>query len=261
MKGLNRLIIYVLITFCFQATGEAVPFTSLDKNLEALTESAVMSTSKIVQVFGASVNTLSYSGTFNNLDWSLTISGSYSGTPLNLSFYGYFDEILNKGSFTSTGMLGTANWNGSGSWSFINIDPKTIGMLWDSEAKIKPIAGEEKKPDKHITQPKITVKTEDDKNIYIHDYGKYFDTEDGKIVGEEKAQISDEVISKDAPQLASITVDLKQDNIFLIGYADFDNGIIGGSINVVPEPSTLLLLCSGLAGLVVLRRKRLFKKA
>lgn len=259
MRCLKNLLIALVILLFWNTAAHAIPFTSLDKNVGALTESAVMSTSKIVQVFGASVNTLSYSGTFNNSNWSLTISGSYSGASLNLSFNGYFDEILNKGSFISTGTLGTATWNGSGTWSFIGIDPKTIGMLWTSEAIIKPVAGEQKKPDKHFTDPKITFETSDDKYIYRTDYGKYFDTEDGKRIGEEKEQISDWVIPKDGPQIASLTVSLKEDNIFLIGSADFDNGTIGGSINVVPEPSTVLLLYTGLAGFAVLRRKLIRK--
>lgn len=258
-KVFISLFASTVIFFCGYITAGAVPFTTFEKNVEAMTEATLMSTSKIVQEFGLSISMLSFSGIFDNSSWSMSMTGTYLDMFLNLSFSGSFNESIDEGNFVSTGTLDTAMWDSSGTWSFIDIDSETIGMLWNSKAIIEPVAGKKKKPDKHFTEPKKWAKTEDDTHIFITDYGKYFDTEDGKKIGKEKEQISDWVIPKDGPQIASITTNLVQDNIFLIGFADFDNGTASGTINVVPEPATMLLFGTGLAALFGIGRKRLFK--
>jgi PEP-CTERM motif len=257
MKLIMKLF-FCLAIILNGATVNATPFTAFEKNVEAMNEAVLMTTSMLVQEFGATPATFTFSGTFGDSGWDITsMSGSYAGLPLELSFSGTFDQDLDQGDFTSKGTFGTASLEGSGKWNFMDVDAQSINMFWNSEMTILPLIGSLLTLDKHFTQPKLWVKTMVGDNFIITDYGKYESTLFGiPIPFTEKEEISEWVIPKDGPQLATITVDLPDDSTILTGSANFDTGTVGGTITVVPEPSTLFLFGSGLAGITAFVRKK-----
>jgi len=254
MKHKPLLILAVAI-LSWGNTVSAVPFSPSEKNVEALNESLLMTTSMLTQTYGVAPTTLSYSGSFLDTSWNAGLSGNYAGMSLNLSFNGTFDIGLDQGSFISTGTLGTASWDGVGTWSFTDVDAQSIDMSWDSEATITPLIGSIFKPDKHFTVPKRWARSSVGDVWHIADYGKYRSTIFGIPFGPEKQEISDWIIPKDGPQNATVTVSLPEDFIILRETANFDNGTVSGTLTV-PEPPTYLLMLLGFFGLAR-RRVRL----
>lgn len=247
------IMIVVLTLGIGTRTLATTVFTAGERNVESMNEAALMSASMLIQVFGLANGSLSLAGTFDASTWAANMSGGYAGMPVSLSFEGAYNQVANNGSYTSAGTVGTATWSGSGTWSFIDISPTSEGMFWDCVGTITLVDGGEKKPDRHFTEAKVWAKSEDATDEFWSDSGKYKNTEDSEIVGEEKSEISDYVIPKDGPRIATVAVTLVEDTSFLSGFANFDDGIVGATITIVPEPATIALV--GLGGLVVRPRR------
>lgn len=243
-----HLYCVLVLTLAVGVKTHAGPFSAFEKNVEALNESVLMTGSMLVQSFGVSPATLSVSGSFQDSSWSASLSGTYASMLVNLSFGGLFDLSLDQGSFTSTGTIGTSSWNGSGAWSFADVDARTVAMLWDSEATLTSALATTKKPDKHIKPGLFWTRIRFDKYDLLEDFGKYQSTADGIPFGPEREQYSSIMDYGDPPNMFIVTVRLPGDFIVLQETANFDKGTVSGTLTV-PEPHTLLLMIVGLCGL------------
>lgn len=217
-------------------------FTAEEMSAEALFEGILMDSSKLLQEFGPADASLSFSGTFSGSSWTATLSGSYAGQPVSITYSATADPATGSGSFTSTGTYGDGTWEGSGTWSFQQIDAANVDMFWDSEAIIRWL---ERifRPDKHFTTPKRWARSRlPDGSIHIVDSGSYRSTYFGIPFGGTKRQISDWIYPPGGAGggIATVSVDLSDEAISLSGYADLGTGTVGGSVNlssaVVKDP-------------------------
>jgi hypothetical protein len=223
------------------AAQDSSAFTPAEESVEALYEAVLMSSSKLLQEFGPADAALSFSGTFSSSGWSATLTGDYAGQPVALSFSGTFDGSTHAGSFTSSGTYGDGTWTGSGSWSYVQVDPMNLDMSWDSEATIA-WPWKLLKPDKHFTAPKRWARSVlPDGSVHVVDSGTYRSTYFGIPFGKAKKQISDWIYPPGGGGgIATVTVSLTDEAIGLTGYADFGSGGVGGKVNlssaVVKDP-------------------------
>ena len=237
--------------------AEAQPIFSPDlKNVIALDEAAAATLFLTTIPFGFSVGEqLPFSGTFTESGWSLTMGGTYLSMPVNLSFNGSFNPSSNTGAFSSAGTIGVFPWTGSGSWSFTDVNPQTVSLDWSSQAII---GGQPGKPD-FESSPKVITVREEGGFLVFEGTGLFRQTEDGRTVGVPHLQTTTARIPITAPpRVGSILFNLDS-QIILTGAVNLDTRTVSGSLQTVPEPSTLLLLASGLSG-IHLGRKALHKK-
>jgi hypothetical protein len=244
------LVLAALLSFGGVAAAAVVPappappddegFTPAEESAEALFEALVMSASKLLQEGGPADAALSFSGSVSEASWEAALSGAYAGEPVSLSFSASYDPAAAAGSFTATGTWGEASWSGSGSWSYVRIDPATLDMSWDSEALIE-WPWRILRPDKHFTRPKRWARSRlPDGSTHVVDDGSYRSTFFGIPFGPVRRQISDWVYPPGGGGIATVTVSLPDEAIALTGYADFGAGTVGGTVSlsgdVLPEP-------------------------
>jgi len=228
-------------------TLRASSLTSSEKNIVAMSEAAFLSTAMIIQEFGAFPEALPLTGTFSDSGWSLAMNGSVSGMPVALSFTGTFNSTLDQGSFTSSGTLGTATWSSPGSWSFMDIDANTVGLLWDATATIAFPIGPILLPDVHIIDPKIEVTMDDGTTRSTTSQGKYVITIAG-IPIKTVDQRDDSIGPSNRGRGTVVVVASNQD--IVSGTVNFDNNTFAGAVVAVPEPNTLLLIGLGIFGVL-----------
>lgn len=214
-------------------------FTAEEMSAEALFEGILMDSSKLLQEFGPADASLAFSGTFSGSAWTATLSGDYAGQPVAISYSGIVDAT-GSGSFTSTGTYGDGTWEGSGTWSFQQVDAANLDMLWDSQAIIRWL-GRIFRPDKHFTVPKRWARSRlPDGSIHVVDSGSYRSTIFGIPFGRVKQQISDWIYPPGGGGIATVAVSLPDDAISLTAYADVGAGTVGGSVglssDVVKDP-------------------------
>lgn len=224
-------------------------FSPAQMNAVALETAMAMDTSMLVQNFDAQRDVLSYTGTFSDLGWTALLTGIYAGLPLSVSFTGLFDPALQSGTFTSVGTLGNGGYNGSGSWSFASLTPDSSHMNWDEDVTLglnpppgpPPVKGPF--PDRHTTILFVRTATETTSS------GEIVFTLGGDRIGSE--EVFDSRIEIPGPQWRS-SIEIG-DGVRLAGQADFATATASGTLEVVPEPSTLVMLT---AGMVALLRRR-----
>jgi len=247
----NKLQKFVLLLLLATTTwnANAIPFTTEEKNAESMHE-VLLSTSSMLQLaLGSSKSTLNYSGNFSDSSWTAGLSGTYGANAVDLSFSGTFDQVLDEGSFSSTGTVGDAAWNGSGSWSFSDVDPQSVNMVFDAEVLYSPLLNPFIILDWHTVQEKLWARTEDANNIYTTDFGTYQLTLFGIPIGPKYNEISDWVEPKNGDGTVIVSMDLIDEMIYLDGQIDFNLGEIEGQIHI-PEPSVISLILLGVLGLL-----------
>ena len=247
----DRLIVCAASLWLCAARVQAEPITLQERNLGALNNALLMTTSMLEQVFGHSIAALPYSGTFTESSWTAQLGGNYASMAVNLTFSGLFDSTSQQGAFSATGTVGTAAWDESGLWSFADLDPDTVEMSWDSAAAVQ-LASGLTSPDRRGNGPTLRQQMGD--LVIIQDFGFYRKTLFGvplPFTGE--FRMESETIRRG--DQASITIPLLDDLATLTGSADFAAETTNGTIYVVPEPSTFVLLGGGLLAARLLRRK------
>jgi len=236
--------------FCLGNDVSAAPIPTDVKNVFALQEAMVTSTSMLVQILDLQVSSLAYSGTFTDAGWNGTLTGTYGNTPLMLSFIGMFNTITQQGTFTSSGQLGSGTWTGNGNWSAQDESDDSTVVVWDSGAFVPgiPLSPPRKGPfpDKHLERWLIT-RTQTPSGPAYHDVGVIDDTLGGDRIGRSTTQLSDAIFIPADNSITS-TVNVGEDGIYLSGSASFATGTVSGRINVVPEPASMTLFCVAIAG-------------
>ncbi len=260
LRAVGPLVAAALLTWgAFPSTARAGLLTNFEKNAFAMAETAALTTSMIEQQYGSptSTQTLTFSSTsFSDVGWSFNLTGMYLGRTINnLTFSGSFNTSLNQGTFSSTmGTIGTDTWSGSGSWSYASLAPDTDGLTFDSSVTINGLLGIF---DRDTLVPKRELTTDNGTIRHTVSQGQFFRTIFGVRVGNLIDETDDSIGPSPGNGTATVAVALIQDHISLSGSFDQSGGQIRGTVQVVvPEPSSMLLLGSGLAGLGAVAWKR-----
>jgi hypothetical protein len=237
---------------------DAASFTLQEMNFGILNNSLGMTTSMLLQTFGSSPAVLNYFGTFSDVNWTAALVGNYAGLDVDLVMNGTFNDASQQGSYLSTGTVGPATWQGTGTWSFAPPSASSVEVNWDAETTILIPGADPFKPDRKGNGPWTRQRL--DGSTDIQDFGTYSWSFFGLPVPffEFLMLESDWVVPNNPPGSAFASVILPRDDIALNGVADFGvvEGTTTGTVAVIPEPSTLLLLSIGV--LATLRKgKRL----
>jgi PEP-CTERM motif len=228
-----------------------ISVTVKDAHAISLAEIPAMTTEMLAQSFGLSVgDTLQYSGVgTSSFPWSLGLSGTYAGLPVNLSF----TSLPGGTSFTSTGTIGSFPWIGSGSWVETMTGPTTFEADLNLAATISGLIGPQGKPDAHSH----IVETDTGAINSLASTSHAFNiTLDGTVVytdhgtGSHAGRI---LLLPPPPQIFPEewnSSHLALRGTFTLGQPDVTSFTLNGVIGVVPEPSTWSLLITGIACLV-----------
>jgi hypothetical protein len=248
-------------------------------NLEVLSEAALTSTAIITDIFGfVAPEQLEFAGTFTDTDWSLALTGNYAGLPVNIVVNGLLAPDLTSGTFTSTGLVASALWTGTGGWSFTQLNGNSVSMDFTSQAVVSGQTGEH---DREVVG-KTIVFQEEPGFIIFTDAGLVQKTVDGQPVGTADIETSRTRLKNVETPPVRREGDLLS-SVFLLGFrptggtempteslalnysklfidyaaAEKPTGQAMGTVrsNIVPEPSSSLLFATILS-LLVWRRCR-----
>ncbi|WP_293063356.1 hypothetical protein [Okeania sp. SIO2B3] len=132
------LVTATLVTLSLTSieSAKSVTLTSAEKNLEMLASTALGSHAMLTQALGISKDKLTFSGDFNEVGWSLNMTGDYLDMSVNIDFTGTFNNINDIGTYSSIGTIGSSNWESSGSYNFSETVDSRTAMESDLEASI-----------------------------------------------------------------------------------------------------------------------------
>lgn len=219
-----------------------------------------MTVSMMQDVYGLSSDVMSFnSSDFSANGWMFDLTGTYAGQAVSMTFTGVFDLTTNTGGYTSVGNVGGDIWDGTGSWSYVDLAAAIDGLNFDSVAFIDGIV--DWITDRHTIAPKIEHTFDDGITRHTISQGQYRKTLFGITFGDVVDQTDDSIGPSDGTGLATVTVSLTQDQIFLAGTFDQLGGQIAGRVQFVSEPTSLFLLGIGFGGLVWSGRIRTRRQA
>jgi PEP-CTERM motif len=242
----------VIILLCFSGLANATPlFTDLEKNAQITEEAALTGYSLLGDLFGVSLgNPLNITaGIFTASAWSFGLTGMYQGMPVALDFSGNFDAVSNSGSFSSAGVVGSSDISGLGSWTWTDVSPIEEDLNFSTSLATQTDEWDlETIP--FLFGPKMYKKEDEDKsNTYVMDSGTWAVTHFGNVTGDSRPQISHEVRPKVKEFIMPATVSARLGTAYLTAAEYYPVGKVTGSVSTIPEPSTLIALATGLAGI------------
>lgn len=232
-----------------QLLASPVDFTPGEESLGAMLEAGLMTVSMFDSALGTpgSPQSLSYSATFDDSSWDLSLTGSYSGNTVDLNLVSTSVGSYSTNSAHDT--VGGNPWNESGVWTYTPVSTGIVDMLFMTNAIFGTTIF-----DREVT--KTWAKSSDGTTTHIADTGTYYWTLFGVKVFPAVGtlpQISDYIYPNGAPDMATVSVSLPQENLVLTGSADLTAGTSSGTISAVPEPAPLLLTGLGLTLLAMTR--------
>lgn len=244
----NRLIRAALFAACLLFVGSGTSWAGLvtadQKNLNTFAEAMITSEIQISERLGFEADQiLNFGGSFSDTGWLATLTGTYLGTSVNVTFIGSFDMAMNTGMFTSTGMLGSTSWTGTGAIAYTDVTPNDYSIDWVSNVFL---AGEEF----DVEVKKVYNYKEEDDTVTYTDTGTIQKTKDGKPVGKPmKEDPSKGKFPKPSDKGAGEYL-IRVENLYALdSQFDTGTGTISGQVSTVPEPSTWLMFGTGLLGL------------
>ena len=200
-----------------------------------------MSGAIMAQAYGlGGGNQLALQGEFSDTSWLATLSGNFRRLPVLIIMQGMFDPAANSGEFLSWGVTRGDLWQGAGLWSFADVQPDGVTMLWDSGAAILGSVGE-RNLGRHFRDPYLWQKSNVGQHMFWQAEGEYVNSDNGVDAGGRQVQLADWSIPPGPPMVGNLQYELRPAPMGLIGSVDFDQRLVD-TIMWIPEPATGALL-------------------
>ncbi len=236
-------------------------FSPTEQNLKMMQQAAAVTSIELVDEYGSSPSTLSYTGSFTATSWLLSLTGTLASQTVNFSFTGSTSgpdgSNDSTGSYAETGTVGGDAWSGSGAWSS-GPDPSDSTNRLGAWKSSDPVTYGPKPP-KPPKPPKVEHDIEVDEEYALPDgvdYIAYHKTINGDPVGPEHYEESDD---EDGLGGRSSREDYLGVGVRLNGQRNLDTDTVSGTINIVPLPAAVwsgLALLGALGLMQIPRRMR-----
>jgi hypothetical protein len=251
-----RLALAVFLVLLVARSSNAAPLTPEQMDFGVLNNSLAMTASMMLDTFGPVSTTLDYSGLFSDTGWSLTVTGDYGGKAVDLKLAAVFDPSSLQGSYGSSGTIGVATWQGSGTWGFDSANAPSIELEWTAEATVLAAGFDPFAPDRRGNGPWIPTPL--DGVTSVQDFGRYRKSLFGiPIPFTDFFRLESDKIVPNNQGSAFASVRLPSEGITIDSTANFAalQSTVAGKITV-PEPSLVSLSIVGIIALVGRRRAR-----
>lgn len=248
-----RRILMGFVGWAVMTTGigrlEASFLTPADMNLLALDEAAIGMTHGLALAVGTSSgDVINYSGVFLDLGWTMSMSGTIAGMPVDISYNATFDQAVSQGSFRLTGTIGAVSLDGSGSYTFADPANEPCNDFDETSAIALPVP-------LGISTTKCFVSAPISGGIEVTDSGTVVAV--AVFIPIISDQFSDWIILRDGDHSTgsyqATTVQATKFGVITTLVSTFDSPHVQGSVvpMIVPEPSTTVLLSAGAFGMLV----------
>lgn len=248
------ILLIVLCSLLKPFAASAFPLTTFDTVLEALMLAQEADAQILPRAFGIDSTPIAFTSSITPDGGAFsyaTVPGSmYVGVPFSLTAGGSYDPLTHMGAWSSSALLGSTTWAGSGDFAPDANDPNAQSVSFEATSALFLAFFDYAKVDVAVTIDGVTVSA--GANVY---------TVGGVPIA---SSIDLDAILPAAPPSQNRDWNTRQIALNAPGFSGFTllaNGTVDPSgagnfvVTVVPEPSMLALMFLGLAAVFVGRRR------
>lgn len=130
------LVLFICATgLQFVTVSEASELSHEDWNYYAQTQTFAFALDFLAEMYGEPWETVSFTGTASSTGWNWSVSTTYHGLALDLTYTGTFDSGTGEMSWTGSGTYGTEPWTASGTAQFQSGEPEDT-VDWDETIQV-----------------------------------------------------------------------------------------------------------------------------